>query len=142
MTFIDHGKWQPYTPATLPPGVPSGALFVRRESDGIDWYDYVKDGGNFSPDTVKFTALWHPTYQSYLVGAAVYDVTLLFPPNQLVREITDYAGSDPQADFGSKLYDPATDAFSDLPPFEPPVQREIRELRDRVAALEAKQGGA
>jgi hypothetical protein len=53
-----------------------------------------------------------------------------------VREITDYTGSDPQADFGQKLYDPATDAFSDLPPLEPPAG--IASLLDRVAAIEAR----
>jgi hypothetical protein len=33
----------------------------------------------------------------------------------MVREILNYVGSDPQTDFGQKLYDPATDTFSDIP---------------------------
>jgi hypothetical protein len=140
MAVIDHGKWQSYQPATLPPGVPAGAIFVRRESDGVDWYDYVNNGANFGAGTVKFTALWSEGYASYMVKVAVYDETMLFPPNQLVREITDYAGSDPHADLANKLYDPATDAFSDRPVFEMPPALDVKALLDRIATLEAKLG--
>jgi hypothetical protein len=140
MAFIDHGTWQAYVPATLPIGAPSGALFVRRDSDGVDWYDYVKAGSNFTAGSVKFTALWQDLYSSYVCKVATFDETMLFPTGQMVREITGYGGSDPQADFGQKLYDPATDTFSDIPyPVWPP--RAANDLEARVAALEAKAGG-
>jgi hypothetical protein len=111
MASIDHGIWQTYTPNT--PDLPSGALFLQRQSDGADWYDYVKAGTNFTPGSVKFSALWQDLYSSYVCKVATFDETLLFPTGQMVREITDYTGSDPQGDFGQKLYDPATDSFSD-----------------------------
>ena len=114
MTSIDHGMWQIYTPTTRSADIPSGALFAQRTSDGVDWYDYLKAGNNFTAGTVKFTALWQDLYSGYVSKVATYDETLLFPAGQMLREITDYAGSDPQTDFGQKLYDPATDTFSDI----------------------------
>ena len=137
MAFVDHGKWLIYTPATLPEGAPGGALFLRRESDGVDWYDYVKNGGNFTPGSVKFTALWQDTYSSYVSKVATFDETMLFPTGQIVREILDYTGSDPQTDVGQKLYDPATDNFSDIPY---PVWPVGTDHEARIAALEAKLG--
>jgi len=140
MASIDHGTWSSYTPDTLPSGAPPGALYVQRDSDSVDWYQYLKDGTHFGAGTVKFSALWQAVYNGYVVSVAVYDADRLFPANQIVREIPDYSGSDPQGDYGQKLYDPATDTFSDLPPLPPPA--EIRDLRARIAALEAKAGGA
>ena len=46
MNTIDHGMWNAYTPTTLPEGAPPHAMFVRRDSDGVDWYDYVGSGTN------------------------------------------------------------------------------------------------
>jgi hypothetical protein len=115
MTFIDHGTWQTYTPTTRAADLPSGALSLQRQSDGADWYDYLNAGTNFTPGSVKFTALWQDLYSSYVSKIATFDENLLFPVGQMLREITGYSGSDPQADFGQKLYDPATDTFSDIP---------------------------
>ena len=116
MTVIDHGKWLPYTPDVLPKHAPSHALFAKRESDGVDWYDYVNSGENFDVDNVKFMAVLRDYAGGHVVGPAVYDPTLLFPANHLVGEITDYAGSDPQKDFGGKIYNPEDGSFSDPPP--------------------------
>jgi len=140
MNIVDHGQWEAYIPATFPPSAPVGTLFSRRQSDGVDWYDYVK---TLSPNTVQFLALWVDAYNGYVVSVATYDQTMLFPGNQILREITDYAGTDPQADFGNKLYDPAAGTFSPLPPLPPPLPAvDLNALQDRIAALEAKQGGA
>jgi hypothetical protein len=139
MASIDHGRWSGYTPGTLPPEAPPGALYIRRDSDGVDWYVYLRDVTSFGADTVKLSALWQDAYNGYVVSVATYDADRLFPVDQIVREITDYTGSDPQADYGSRLYDPATDSFSDLPPLPPPA--DIKALLDRVAQLEAKQRG-
>lgn len=139
MNIVDHGKWLAYTPDPIPSDAPANALFCKRESDGQDWYEIVHgDTAPLPASSVKFTALWNPGYSSYVVAAAVYDGTKLFPAGQIVQEITDYAGTDPQKDFGGKLYDPATGAFTDPPPLTDPAQS----LLDRIAALEAKVGGA
>jgi len=122
MNVIEHGKWEIYVPSVLPENAPSSALFARRESDGQDWYDYVNPPAtNFATDTVKFMAIWRDYAYGYVVGPAVYDATLLWPPGHLVWEITDYVGNDPQADFGNKLYNPDTGEFTDQGPHPAPV---------------------
>ena len=74
--IIDHGKWVPYQPDTLPPHAPPNALFARRESDGVDWYDYVRNPDSFTADGVKFTVMWHEAHAGWIVGAAVRDPTM------------------------------------------------------------------
>jgi hypothetical protein len=131
--IIDHGKWVPYQPDKLPEYMPAGALFVRRESDGVDWYDYSRDAKNFYADTVKFTVLLQ---HGHIVGAATRDVTRLFPTEQLVLELTEFHGEDPQAELGVKRYDPDTRTLQDRPkplPFVDPLEA-------RVAAIEALLG--
>lgn len=145
MNIIDHGSWEPYKPAKFPESAPANALFVIRKSDHVDWYDYVNSGENFGADTVKFSAMEHDPAIGYAIGPAVYDATLIFPSNQVVGEITDYTGSDPQADFGGKIYDPEAGTITD-PPVQPPpgpsaadeAARANRRLDDGVtAAVEA-----
>lgn len=131
--IIDHGKWQLYQPDTPPEHAPPTALFVRRESDGVDWYDYSRDSKSFAPDTVKFTVLLQ---HGCVIGAATRDVTRLFPAGMLVRELTEFHGRDPQQELGVKRYDPDSNTLQDLPP--PPVSD--GGLEARVAALEAKLG--
>jgi len=137
MNIIDHGAWVRYQPATTE-GYPTGALFARREADGWDWYDYTRHPSSpfVSDSTVKFTAAARP--EGFIVGAAVYDPTRLFPPGQSVYEITDYTGNDPQADFGNKVYDPVTKTFSDY--VFPAVDDPLVEIRRRLEALEKKKG--
>jgi hypothetical protein len=138
MNTIDHGKWIAYTPTSVPEGVPPHALFAQRESDGVDWYDYVNDGANFTPAYVKIAALYREASGQYVVGPAVYDPTAMFPQGCIVHEVTDYTGSDPQADLGNKAFDPATGSFTDpiIPAADP------GSITARLAALEAKQRGA
>jgi hypothetical protein len=130
MNIIDHGAWEMYSPHPSKRDefeLPHGAMFARRISDGVDWYDYVAPSNkdidkpeektlkkNFSDETVKATVYWHPDFKKHIVGSAVTDPTLLFPPNQQVIEITDYTGSDPATDFNGKVYDAATGSFTVL----------------------------
>lgn len=142
MGIIEHGDWTQYDPDPYPPDAPAGVMFARRDSDDQDWYKYVHPPAtNFQPNSVRMTvyrqALHGPT-----VGAAVYDATALWPASACVIEETHYTGSDPKADYGGKLYDFATQTFSDPPPPEPLVAPEIRELTDRIAALEAASASA
>ena len=135
MNIIEHGAWVRYQPAPTEDH-PTGALFAKRESDGWDWYDYTRHPSSpfVSPDTVKFTAMLLDG--SYLVGAAVYDPTRLFPPGQSVYEITDYTGNNPQADFGNKVYDPVTKTFSDY--VFPVVKDPLVDIKRRLEALEKR----
>lgn len=114
MAHIDHGSWIEYTPVQRQANAPSNAVYAKRESDGQDWYLYVHPGTNFEVSTVKFTAVLEQA--GYVVAAAVYEADRLFPANQSVFEIDGYSGTDPQADFGGKLYIPDADAFMDVPP--------------------------
>ena len=131
--IIDHGKWVLYQPDRLPEYAPLTALFARRESDGVDWYDYVRNGKNFFADTVKFTVLC----QNLTVGAATRDATRLFPAGALVRELTEFHGRDPQAELEKiKRYDPDSNTLHDWKPMALPVS----DLEARVMAIEAKLG--
>src|SRR4051812_26130640 len=53
MSVKDHGKWVSYSPDPHPEHYPKNVIFAKRESDGIDWYDYVR-GDHFEKDTMKF----------------------------------------------------------------------------------------
>jgi len=118
MTHFDHGNWIAYKPEKMPEAAPPNTLFAKRESDGVDWYDHV-NGGAFSEGTVKIAAIMREGI-GYVVGPATYDATRIFPAGHIVAEIGDYTGSDPQKDFGNKVYDPVADTFSDQPPPAPP----------------------
>jgi hypothetical protein len=138
--IVDHGKWVLYQPDKLPEHAPPGALFVRRESDGVDWYEYIKDENSFAADTVKFTALWQDIHNGFTISAATRDPARLFPAGQLVREIIDYHGSDdPQVELGEKLYNPDTHRLRDRPEL-PALDFGFKALEARVAAIEAKLG--
>jgi hypothetical protein len=133
--IVDHGKWVPYRPDKLPEFAPPNTIFARRESDGVDWYDYVRDENSFTADSVKFTALRQDS--GWVVGAAVRDANRLHPADQWVAEIIDYHGGDPQAELGNRLFDPDTRKLLGRPPPRPdPMQAVL----DRIAVIEAKLG--
>lgn len=136
--IMSHGKWVTYKPDKLPEHTPAGALFVRRESDGVDWYDYVRDPRSFTTDGVKFTVLRQGDI--WTVGAAVRDATRLHPTDALVLEIIDYHGGDDlQETLGGRMFDVDTNKLLDRPPpFSPP--NPILEIWGRLAAIEAKLG--
>ena len=109
MNTIDHGDWHVYTPTTLPERAPEHALFARRDSDGVDWYDYVHD-----------PAQLHPAIPSRLRCSIAPPVnTSSAPPPMtrpryfqagcIVHEVTDvYRQRSCKTDLGSKAFDPAT----------------------------------
>jgi hypothetical protein len=137
MTTKNHGTWVAYRPAKHPKDAPLGAMFTRRESDGKDWYDLVNEDKPFrQSQSVKMCL--RSDKSNWIVCVAVYDETMLFPQaGQLILEVTDYEGTDPQRDFGGKTWDQKTDTFSDPPP-PPPTNIDINTLIARIAALEAK----
>ena len=135
--IMSHGKWVPYQPDKLPEFMPPNTLFARRESDGVDWYDYVRDPKNFIADSVKFTVMKQNS--GWIIGAAVREPDRLHPADQMVLEVIDYHGGDPQAELGGRGFDLVTNKLLDRPPL-PPNPNPILDIWDRLAVIEAKLG--
>jgi hypothetical protein len=145
MNIIDHGKWTRYHPSRLPEEMPPNALYSRRESDQKDWYDFLWKDKVFKQDTVKATANWTDNVGVYVIGAATYDGSMMFPHDSLIIEIEGYTGVDPQKDLGGKSYDPQTQSFGIapvlmMPPteFEKSVMNALEAIAGRLEALEKK----
>jgi hypothetical protein len=162
MKIIDHGKWLPYKPAKedWPEHAPPNALFARRVSDGVDWYDYVnppKDNKrrlfseNFREDSVKIAFMWHDFEKAWKIGPSVIDATLIFPANHFVREIVGFGTTNEEeiiARLRNRLIDPETNEITDPPPPRRMSEEEtyvmgnlaevIIDLRDRIRKLEEK----
>jgi hypothetical protein len=136
MKIIDHGKWIPYKPTkeNWPEGAPANALFAKRESDGVDWYEYVnppKDNKqrmfseNFRDGSVKIAFMFHEHQKKWIIGPSVLDATLIFPANHFVREIIDFGTTDEAeiiARLRNRFIDPETNEITD-----PPAPREMSE---------------
>jgi len=164
MNIIDHGKWIPYTPIPHPANLPKNIAFAKRESDGVDWYEYIYHEVTAQPigvgehgvpvyppgptkyttvrdflkseATVKCAALFWPVHNAYIVGAASFDVTQIFPVNQYAFVIEGYTGTDPQTDFGGKVYDPVALTLADAPILPPLADPNARLDAGVAAALD------
>jgi hypothetical protein len=137
--IMSHGKWITYAPEKWPEWAPRNAMFCRRENDGADWYDYVQDEKSFSADSVKFAVTRQGT--DWIIGPAVRDATRMYPADQVVLEIIDYHGEDPQEELGGRLFDIGTNRLLDRPP--PPIPPDLilfREIWQRLKVIEAKLG--
>jgi hypothetical protein len=131
MKITTHGIWHRYTPDKLPPDAPPSAMFLRRNGDGVDWYDYVNSGTHFSLGTIKLSV-----DHNNVVNVAVLDPARLFPNNAVVLEVFDATVDDPQATFGDKIYDEANQTFN-APPKQDPGPS-VADLLKRIEALEGK----
>jgi hypothetical protein len=107
MTIKDHGHWVQYIPAKTEAYMPPGTLFLKRESDGQDWYEYVNlidvTTGDplpgrvlqFSPHTVKCVV--EPKGRGGVDGepsgpivrVAAVDAARMFPINGQLLELED-----------------------------------------------------
>jgi hypothetical protein len=97
MAIIDHGTWERYAPNPPRQDWPANVIYARRVGGGEDWYDYL-DSKPFKDGSVIMTVL-HTVIQ-----AATRDPSAIFPPPCNVIEETEYAGTDPQKDFGRHVY--------------------------------------
>ena len=107
----DHGTWSSYKPRSLPPGAPGSTIFAKRDSDGVDWYDYVYKDKAFKEGNVVLT-VWTDEYGMH-VNAADNRPYHIFPAGHLVLEV-EYDGEDPYKHFGDRMYDPKTKEFKDV----------------------------
>jgi hypothetical protein len=142
MTVIYHGKWtlyKPQRPYKKFKGTDFNILYTRRDSDYRDWYVYINDDKPFKDGSVKMIV--RDQGYGWVVGAAVYDESMLWPESALVVEVTDYQGNDPQKDFGGKVFNLNTRAFENPPPDEPPpdMMKVLNEIMARLSKLEERQ---
>lgn len=109
--FIEHGRWEPYTPTEPLPGrlstIPMSALFFRRIGDGVDWYIYANTRSNWQADACVATCL--PTGVedgAYIMQAITRTPEMILPGISLVLEIlgVDPADDKPHRIFEQKIY--------------------------------------
>ncbi|MEY9435942.1 hypothetical protein [Bradyrhizobium elkanii] len=116
MNIINHGTWTRYEPDPYPTDIPPGVIFAKSDATGRDWYDALYGETRlFAADSVKVTATKEAD-GSWRLQAANKDATRVFPVGGLLLEITDYTGTDPQADFGQKRFDATTSEITAFPP--------------------------
>lgn len=128
MTIINHGSWTRYVPDVLPHGAPPNAMFCMRDSDGIDWYEYIYNGAPFAPGSIKITV------HDGIATNAVRDESLLFPQSVLLLEVTGDATADPLEAYRGLAYDEATNTLS---PPAPTVPQSVTPVQGRIALLNA-----
>lgn len=134
--IIEHGSWSLSTPSGMPPAQ-QRILRARRDDTGMDWYEFVALKP-FGDGSVVMTV--GPTGTGeFMIQAATWDPTAIFPPGMRVIEETIYSGNDPFGDFHGRIYDSGRIGDVFVPPPLPPTPIET-ELRNRLAALEAKMG--
>lgn len=135
MNIIEHGKWIIYQAddALLERRKLTrqhGVVFCKHTDTQQDWYDF-RDA--FAAGSGIVLVTMGEQYDGLVTGAASSNPNFIFPHNGWLIEIQGYTGSDPQADFGNKIYDPEEQTFTDRPPMPPPP--ELVELRAEVAGM-------
>jgi hypothetical protein len=133
MTIINHGMWSRYTPDPYPQ-LPAGLMFCKRDSDGVDWYDYVHSGANFAPGSIVATVC----DGKVITVHREYD--RLFPQGAVVIELTNDSTEDPQATYGGQLYDAVSNILSPAPPPAAPPVPTKAELMVQLQAIAAQLG--
>lgn len=137
LTITHLGIWQLYQPEVWPEELPKNTLFCRRESDGVDWYEFRK---SLRDDTVKMTV-------ADMVGGfkkvqiATRDVSMVWPVNALLLEVDGITEDDPQETYRWMEFLPETNSFQPMAPelINPPspidlLMTEIKALRERLEA--------
>jgi hypothetical protein len=133
-TVTQHGFWERYEPAPedIPENFPPSALFLRRVTDHVDWYEFVRVGHGFEPDSLKATVgqivlgqqlgaistFIQRNAGKWIIQAVADEIDRLFPQNNLLIEIKDVDPNigDPQAAFGQRVFDPDTNEIGDVLP--------------------------
>ncbi len=140
MKILDHGIWIEYKPEELPRDVPRGALFAKRESDGVDWYKYLP---NFQPDTIKFAL--DIREGNTVIRVPVVDADRLFPVGCRVVEIADLKREQNEAklidEFANRLFDVNSgkigEVWKPIPP-ENKLGKVLEAILERLDKLEKR----
>jgi hypothetical protein len=127
--IIDHGVWHRYEPVPRPEHLPWNIMFCRRDSDGMDWYEYLK-GNELTQTSLKMTVL------DDVVRAVTRDASMLFPQGCRVIEVVGDDHPDPQAKYGGMVYDAKSKALSAAKAAERTPT--VAELMARIDALEKR----
>lgn len=112
----DLGFWESYRPTVFPPGVPEIAMFCRRVSDGVDWYQLVRNPDVWNPNAVYVTGL--PGRDGLLAQSINRIPQHLFPQSCQLLEVEGVPLDDdkPHRLFEGKIIDIVAGTFSDLQP--------------------------
>jgi len=119
----DHGFWKPYKPDPVPEwaqavmSIGGPVVFLRRDSDGFDFYDF-RSTAPFAENAVVAAALPDASTGLEVVKSVFRDTDMAFPTNQRLIEIdgVDPSITDPHNLFTEQLFDPAALTFSVPPP--------------------------
>jgi hypothetical protein len=139
-TIKDHGTWSNYTPNPMPDWAIEAStfggavVFLKREGDGVDWYQY-RNSNPFTADTVLATTLIEGPNNDEIVKAVFRDPSSIFPFGQRVIEIfgVDPAETKPHNLFSWMTFHPDTLTLSGEPVApQPPV------FKSFVSAAQAK----
>lgn len=90
-TATNLGAWVIYVPDPIPAEAPAGALFCKRNSDGVDWYAFLKTPP--AENTVMAVALQENGY--WTIQVATKDPSRLWPAGQLLLSWVDASSDDP-----------------------------------------------
>ncbi len=98
----DHGVWRRYYPPVPPNGAPRNAMFLKRDGDDFDWYEYanVEEGNEHHKDRkVQFdkasvkcvveTVKEKDGKDVAVIRAAAVDAPRLFPDGCRIIELTE-----------------------------------------------------
>jgi hypothetical protein len=115
-TFEDLGEWERYTPDPLPAyalGLSMPVLFARRLSDGVDWYDFARGLGDFTPGTALATTIRDPATGQEIAMGLFRDPSLVFPAGLRLLEVSGLDPDDPAPwkSFEQQGYDPTKKAL-------------------------------
>lgn len=125
--IIDLGFWSTYVPETLPEWaaeLPPGMrpAFVRRESDGADWYQFRTLSDSFTEGYLMATTLLESnSHLEVVMGIHRDPSTTAVPINMRVIEIEDLDPSDPTPwkAYEGRIFDPQSLTIGDL--WAPPI---------------------
>jgi hypothetical protein len=136
VNIINHGTWSSYVPNTTPQGLLPNTLFAKSDTTGRDWYDALySDTPLLAAGSVAINAMKDDS-GIWRIMVATKDATALFPAKQMLLEVTDYTGTDPQADFGGMQYVEASNSIIASPPRPTPVAS-VTPRQARLALLAA-----
>jgi hypothetical protein len=119
------------------------AMFCKRLSDDLDWYDHVHPGTNFFATSLKFTVRTNDD-GLHIIHAPAIDATMLFPESAQVIEMTgdynSYSTDELIEMFAGKAINLETGEITPVARKQAPdpVMEALQSIMHRLDALEKK----